>query len=68
MSAYMVLCLTILLVFGEFMWGLNYNKESLFYKDPVYGNDKGTHFTILFNTFIFMQIFNEINCRKVGPT
>ncbi len=22
-----------------------------------------THFTIIFNTFVFMQLFNEINCR-----
>ncbi len=25
-----------------------------------------THFTIIFQTFIFMQIFNSINCRKLG--
>jgi magnesium-transporting ATPase (P-type) len=24
------------------------------------------HYTMLFNTFVFCQIFNEINCRKVG--
>lgn len=26
---------------------------------------EGVHFTIVFNTFVFMQIFNEINCRKL---
>ena len=25
----------------------------------------GSHFTVIFNTFVFMQIFNEINARKV---
>jgi len=25
----------------------------------------GLHFTIFFNTFVFMQVFNEINCRKL---
>ncbi len=25
----------------------------------------GSHFTIIFNTFVFMQIFNELNARKV---
>ena len=25
----------------------------------------GAHFTIIFNTFVFMQIFNELNARKV---
>jgi len=32
-------------------------------------NDKeglpSVHYTILFNTFVFMQVFNEINSRKV---
>jgi len=27
---------------------------------------KQRHFTYIFNTFVFLQIFNEINCRKVG--
>jgi magnesium-transporting ATPase (P-type) len=30
--------------------------------------DKVKHFTFLFNAFVFMHIFNEINCRKVGAT
>ncbi len=25
----------------------------------------GSHFTVIFNTFVFMQIFNEINARKI---
>lgn len=25
----------------------------------------GAHFTVIFNTFVFMQIFNEINARKI---
>ena len=25
----------------------------------------GHHFTVIFNTFVFMQIFNEINARKI---
>jgi magnesium-transporting ATPase (P-type) len=28
--------------------------------------NKKTHMTLLFNTFIFLQIFNMINCRVVG--
>lgn len=31
----------------------------------VYNED--LHHTFMFNTFIMLQIFNEINCRKVGP-
>jgi Ca2+-transporting ATPase len=25
------------------------------------------HYTLIFNTFVFLQVFNEINSRKVGP-
>jgi len=26
-----------------------------------------SHYTMVFNTFVFLQVFNEINSRKVGP-
>jgi len=28
--------------------------------------DKLTHFTYIYNTFVFLQLFNMINCRKIG--
>jgi magnesium-transporting ATPase (P-type) len=28
---------------------------------------KRRHLTYIFNTFVFLQLFNFINCRKVGP-
>ncbi|CAG9332983.1 unnamed protein product [Blepharisma stoltei] len=37
----------------------------LFLMPAVIDMSTGTHFTIFFNTFVFLQIFNEINCRKV---
>lgn len=27
--------------------------------------ENGLHFTMFFNTFVFLQLFNEINCRKI---
>jgi magnesium-transporting ATPase (P-type) len=27
--------------------------------------ENGVHFTIFFNAFVFLQLFNEINCRKL---
>jgi hypothetical protein len=29
--------------------------------------ENGLHFTMIFNTFVYMNIFNEINARKIGP-
>merc|ERR1719326_175391 len=28
-------------------------------------NDPSEHYTFIFNVFVFMQLFNEINCRKL---
>jgi len=30
--------------------------------------ENGFHYTMIFNTFVFMQIFNEINSRKIGES
>ena len=27
--------------------------------------ENGLHYTMIFNTFVFMQVFNEVNCRKI---
>ena len=61
-SLYIIFVMVILMVFGPLMWDLQYKQiESV-----IQNSDKLTHYTILFNTFIFMTLFNEINCRKVG--
>merc|ERR1711937_449195 len=33
--------------------------------DPSLNNDPSEHYTFIFNVFVFMQLFNEINCRKL---
>lgn len=30
--------------------------------------ENGLHYTMIFHTFVFMQAFNEINCRKLGES
>ena len=40
-----------------------YEVDKAAYEDS---REKVRHFTYIFNTFVFLQIFNEINCRKVG--
>ncbi len=32
----------------------------------TYSQTKLRHYTYIFNTFVFLQIFNWINCRKIG--
>jgi Ca2+ transporting ATPase len=43
----------------------NESGEEVIDIDAPYIN-KLTHYTIIFNAFVFMQIFNEINARKLG--
>ena len=50
------------------MWDLSFNRLDNFYDEVTdLPTNKLTVYTMAFNTFIFMHIFNEINCRKVGP-
>lgn len=70
MTIYMVFILTINWFFTEFMWDLPFDMAEDNYKSPngklMEGTNKTKVLTIIFCTFIFMQIFNEINARKVG--
>lgn len=65
MTLYIVLVEVILMFFGELIWEIPYAKADPFYIGDVPTN-KAVHYTILFNCFIFMTLFNEINCRMVG--
>ena len=70
MSLYIIGVMTILLFFGKLIWGLDYDRTTPAYIDDAEGHSvpspKTIHFTILFNCFVFMHLFNEINCRKIG--
>jgi Ca2+ transporting ATPase len=35
-----------------------------YFDDPSIGPSR--HFTYIFNTFVLLQLFNELNCRKLG--
>jgi magnesium-transporting ATPase (P-type) len=59
------------LFWGQQFLGLSYpEEEPFYYDDPVTGEviftQKTLHYTFMFNTFVFMQVFNEINARKLG--
>lgn len=64
-SLYQITVITLIMHFGRAMWGLDYTAA-----DEFQGTEKSeaklTHYTLMFNTFIFMQIFNSLNCRKIG--
>lgn len=33
--------------------------------NPMWSEENGVHFTLFFDIFVFLQLFNEINCRKL---
>ncbi|CAG9314301.1 unnamed protein product [Blepharisma stoltei] len=38
------------------------------YGHEEWSQENGTHFTLIFHTFVMCQVFNEINCRKLSLT
>ena len=53
--------LTVLLFGGGYIFGIQFRRP-----DEPWTADNGFHYTMIFNTFIFMQVFNEVNCRKIN--
>jgi len=56
---------------GKQIFQLSYDENTPFYtEDATTGanvpTEKTRHYTLIFNTFVFMQVFNEINSRKLG--
>jgi len=45
---------------GEYILGVQTKSP-----DEEWTYENGLQNTLIFNTFIFMQVFNEINCRKI---
>jgi len=71
-SAWNVIVMVIIICFGPYLFDLEYkNYEQT--TDTENGEltagalAKKQHLTIIFNVFVFLQYFNELNCRVVGP-
>lgn len=64
-AAYMIIVIALILFTGAWTFNLEFN-----YTDERFENGeptgKGKLFAIVFHTFVFMQLFNEINSRRVG--
>jgi len=58
----MILVITL----GPVVGGLDYKFTTNPTDNTDEGVDKLKHMTYIFNTFVFLQIFNEFNCRKIG--
>jgi magnesium-transporting ATPase (P-type) len=51
--------------FNEDIWGITYEMNDSWTDTS---SKKTEAFTMLFNIFVFMNLFNMINCRQIKPT
>ena len=63
---YMVAIMMIIMFAGKTFIGYSYTNATQAIEDTPAGHSKMRHFTVIFNTFIFLQFFNLINCRDVS--
>ena len=54
--------LIVILNYGDVMFNVNSDRELEHF---VWNDSNGYHFTIFFNVFVFLQVFNSINARKL---
>ncbi|CAG9314516.1 unnamed protein product [Blepharisma stoltei] len=60
-SFYQSVWLLIILFLGPEIFGVQSGLDV----DEAWTEENGVHFTLFFNTFVFLQVFNEIHCRKL---
>ncbi len=62
-SLYQLIVLIIILFWGPEIWGIKDTSDFVDENDWI--EENYVHFTIFFQTFVMMQVFNAINCRKL---
>lgn len=61
-SIYQLTVLMVILFLGPDIWGI---KNTTDYVNETWTEENYIHYTIFFQTFVMMQVFNAINCRKL---
>ena len=59
---FQIIVLTIIIFYGDYIFGVPSDRDLEHF---MWNNINGYHFTIFFNIFVFMQVFNSINARKL---
>ena len=58
---FQIIIMSILIFFPNLIFNLKIRDHS-----ELWTKENGIHQTVIFNTFVFLQLFNEINSRKIG--
>ena len=61
-AIFQITTLTIIIFYGDYIFGVPSDRNLEHF---MWNNVNGYHFTIFFNIFVFMQVFNSINARKL---
>ncbi len=65
-AIYMIAIMMVIMYCGKSIFDLHYSAAtSAIDKDDITSGDKMEHYTLIWNTFVFLQFFNLINCRDV---
>lgn len=67
MTVYIFTISTLMYFFVDNIWDIPYDNAQEVYEHGK-PTAKAVVFTLIFNTFVWLHIFNEFNCRKVGAT
>ena len=62
-AVFQIVILTIIIFYGDWMFDVPSDRQLSHYE---WNDVNGYHFTIFFNIFVFLQVFNSINARKLG--
>ena len=61
-SIFQIIVLTVIIFYGDYLFGVPSDRELEHF---MWNEINGYHFTIFFNIFVYMQVFNSINARKL---
>jgi len=61
-ALFQILVLTCIILYGDILFGVPSDRALSHFE---WNDVNGYHFTIFFNIFVFLQVFNSINARKL---
>ena len=61
-AIFQISVLTVIIFYGDYLFGVPSDRQLDHF---MWNNVNGYHFTIFFNIFVYMQVFNSINARKL---
>ena len=69
-SLFMIAIMMVIMFAGKSIFNLNYFASTQTIDLDIFGLGKAKmeHFTLIWNTFVFLQVFNLINCRDVSSS